>query len=190
MKNKIITIIMAAIIVFTLASCGAQGDPKGTVDAYMKAYQKLDAEKMEECFPGQGASIDEETYGYSDFFSRITYELEDTTQDGDKATQKIKITTVDMAALMTEIIAEAATEMLSHLGDSDFDSDAYMSELLREKMSSPDAKLITSTVTVNLEKNADGKWIISAPEQNGEFLNALSGGLVTSLSDSLGSLLG
>ena len=192
MKNKLITIIMAAIIVLTLASCGAQNDPKSTVDAYMKACQKLDGEKMEEYFPGQGSAIDEEAYGdsESDFFSRITYKLEDTAIDGDKATQKLQITTVDMATIMAEVISESATEMLSHLGDSEFDSDTFINELLREKMSSPDAKLITTTVTVNLEKNADGKWIISAPEQNIEFLNALSGGIVNSLTTALDSLIG
>ena len=61
-------------------------------------------------------------------------------------------------------------------------------DTLAEKLSNPDAKLITTTVTVNLEKNSDGKWIISSPDQNAEFLDALSGGIVNSLTTTLGSL--
>lgn len=189
MKRKILSVVLAVIFMFALASCGAS-DPKGVVDAYMKACQKLDVEKMEEYFPGQGSTLDREAYGESDsdFFSRITYELGETAVDGDKATQKIQITTVDMAAIMTELITELTAEMMTNLGDSEFDSVAYLNELLAEKLSNPDAKLITTTVTVNLEKNSDGKWIISSPDQNAEFLDALSGGIVNSLTTTLGSL--
>lgn len=189
MKRKILSVVLAVIFMFALASCGAS-DPKGVVDSYMKACQKLDTEKMYEYFPGQGASIENDALGESDidFFSRITYELGETSVDGDKATQKIQITTVDMATIMTELVTELTAEMLTNLGDSEFDSEAYVNELLAEKLSNPDAKLITTTVTVNLEKNSDGKWIISSPDQNAEFLDALSGGIVNSLATTLGSL--
>ena len=189
MKRKILSVVLAVIFMFALASCGAS-DPKGVVDSYMKACQKLDTEKMYEYFPGQGASIENDALGESDidFFSRITYELGETSVDGDKATQKIQITTVDMTTIMTELVTELTAEMLTNLGDSEFDSEAYVNELLAEKLSNPDAKLITTTVTVNLEKNSDGKWIISSPDQNAEFLDALSGGIVNSLTTMLGSL--
>ena len=189
MKRKILSVVLAVIFMFALASCGAS-DPKGAVDSYMKACQKLDTEKMYEYFPGQGTSIENDALGESDidFFSRITYELGETSVDGDKATQKIQITTVDMATIMTELVTELTAEMLTNLGDSEFDSEAYVNELLAEKLSNPDAKLITTTVTVNLEKNSDGKWIISSPDQNAEFLDALSGGIVNSLTTTLGSL--
>lgn len=183
--RKITATICTLFTIILLASCGT-ATPEATVDSYMKACISLDAEKMNEFLPtGNTSEIPKDDDTYTNLFKRLKYKIGSSTIDGDTATVQITITALDMKTIMGEMIADLFGQAMSHIGDDSFDSDAYSKNLLSEKMSAEDAPTVTNDAVVNLEKNADGKWVISSEEKNSEFINALTGDLM-SIADSLG----
>lgn len=183
--RKIAATLCTLFTIVLLTSCGT-ATPEATVDGYMKACINLDAEKMNEFLPtGNTSEIPKDDDTYTNLFKRLKYKIGSSTIDGDTATVQITITALDMKTIMGEMIADLFGQAMSHIGDDSFDSDAYSKNLLSEKMSAEDAPTVTNDAVVNLEKNADGKWVISSEEKNSEFINALTGDLM-SIADSLG----
>lgn len=181
--RKIVTALFMLLTIVLLASCGT-ATPEATVDGYMKACIALDAEKMNEFIPnGNTSEIPKDDDTYTNLFKRLKYKIGSSAIDGDTATVQITITALDMKTIMGGMIADLFGQAMSHIGDDSFDSDAYLKNLLSEKMSAEDAPTVTNDVYVNLEKNDSGKWIISSEEKNSEFINALTGGLM-SMADS------
>ena len=181
MKNRILSLIVCALFAVTLLfSCGER-TPEATVDGYMKACVEFDREKMNEFFPtgaeDQDTQVDDDTYTI--MFKRIKYGIGTSEITGDTATVNVTITTLDMKTIMGEIISDLIGQAFSHIGDDSFDSDAYANELLAEKMNAEDAPTVTNEAVVNLNKDGSGKWIISDESQNTDFIDALTGGLMS-----------
>lgn len=181
MKSRKIALFLFTIFTFTLlTACGSTvATPEATLDGYMTAWVNLDSAKMNEYFPSgnQEEIPDDDTY--TNLPKRTKYTIGAAETDGDTATVKITITTLDMKTIMGEVISELMGQALSHMGDDSFDSEAYTNELLSKKMSAEDAPMTTKEVTAYLEKDTDGKWILSAEDKNTDFINALTGDLMT-----------
>lgn len=186
MKTRKSTLIICILVTLALlVSCGA-ATPEATVDGYLKACINLDSAKMNEYFPSNDAAeISTDGDNFTNLMKRLKYKINGSEVSGDTATVEVTITALDMKTIMGEIVSDLLGQAFTHIGDEDFDSEAYMNELLSEKMSAEDAPTVTNDVTVNLEKDASGKWIISSEEKNIDFLNALTGDLM-SIADSFG----
>lgn len=99
----------------------------------------------------------------------MTYEIGECTVDGNKAEVEIKINTVDLPAVIVNYTVDA---LLHAYDNKEWNTDE--AELINV-LSAEDAPRKDFTATVNLTKTDNG-WIID--DENDEFFNALTGGLV------------
>ena len=182
MKHKITLVITALVLTALLFSCGGAGSsPSATVDAFLKACQTYDIEIMNECFPSAqfDTSGDANEAFARELYSRMTYELGETLEGDEDAVQKLTLTTVDLSAIFTEIFTDTdiLDDILAQALQNAAGLNSYLMGLVTEKLGDEEAILTTISVEVNLEKDENGKWIISPETENAGFVNALAGNL-------------
>lgn len=193
MKKKLLLILAAVIIMMSFSACGGPG-PTETADTFMTAIKEKDAETVKSVYAGKTLDLLKETNKESDDAFQGTldkalsekvfdfdYELSDEKIDGDKATVKVKITTYDLGSAIEDFISEYLTQAITlSFSDASDKQIEKLSETLLAKHMKKAEKNYTETVKIHLTKK-DGKWQIDKINNNGDFINALSGGVVESM---------
>lgn len=193
MKKKLLFVLAAVTIIMTFSACGAPG-PTETADTFMTAIKEKDAETVKSVYAGKTFDLLQETDKESDDAFEGTlddtlaekifdfdYKLSDEKIDGDKATVKVSITTYDLGGAIEDFVSEYLTQAitLSFSGASDKQIEKLSETLLAKHMKKVE-KDYNGTATIHLTKK-DGKWQIDKFDDNGDFINALSGGVVESI---------
>ena len=197
--KKILCVILALTLVFTMSSCGKDSSgeetlsPIQTVDAFLQALKAKDTETLQEYYEGEIGDLDlmkgEDDPALSGLIDIMTdklldfdYTLSNEQIDKDKATVDVTIKTIDFGAIMKDLIQDILQDAFA-LGLASYDQEELeekINEIMTEKFSQAvDKADKTSTITVPVKLvKKKGKWLIKDITDASDFMNALSGGLM------------
>ena len=180
--RKIISILVASVMVFSLCSCKEIEKSEEVVNGFFAAITSDDKEGLAQYIAHSNDDNVLNDYG-QDFwnaFSKITYEIKSAEIDeNDK--KKVNVVTdvqaVDLATLyqnaVTEAIQAAFANIFAVEDNIDVSDEAF--DRFAKSLSSDDVPMDTNTVTISVIKTKDG-WKI---EPNKELYDAITGGFVS-----------
>ncbi|MBQ2305578.1 MAG: DUF5105 domain-containing protein [Firmicutes bacterium] len=208
MKNirKFFALSLIIVMAFTLASCGGaqtpaepeepEDTPTMALDTMLKSIQDLDFETAQQYYSGDMGSLE----GMSENASSETAEVVDKmlkdalnfeyaldneviSSDGQTATVDIVFTTYNMGEIFEKIIEEL-TARATVLQEGGMTADQFQTEMnnivigIYNDILKTAEKNLEISLTVNLTK-VDGQWKVDDLKDSTEFLDALTGGLIS-----------
>jgi len=208
MKNirKFFALSLIIVMAFTLASCGGaqtpaepeepEDTPTMALDTMLKSIQNLDFETAQQYYSGDMGSLE----GMSENASSETAEVVDKmlkdalnfeyaldneviSSDGQTATVDIVFTTYNMGEIFEKIIEEL-TARATVLQEGGMTADQFQTEMnnivigIYNDILKTAEKNLEISLTVNLTK-VDGQWKVDDLKDSTEFLDALTGGLIS-----------
>ena len=208
MKNirKFFALSLIIVMAFTLASCGGaqtpaepeepEDTPTMALDTMLKSIQNLDFEAAQQYYSGDMGSLE----GMSENASSETAEVVDKmlrdalnfeyaldneviSSDGQTATVDIVFTTYNMGEIFEKIIEEL-TARATVLQEGGMTADQFQTEMnnivigIYNDILKTAEKNLEISLTVNLTK-VDGQWKVDDLKDSTEFLDALTGGLIS-----------
>ena len=191
--KKVLSLVMVAILSFTMVGCNSSPTPTETADTCIKALQALDL--------GSFASVYDEADGEENIMSTLDeddkqllediknssiaklldfdYTLSNEKIDGEKATVDVKITTYSVEAafkaLIPKFFAFAMSEEAANMKDDQLTEKVL--KMVEAEMDKITTKDYTTTATINLVQR-DGEWKVAPLDNNEKLLNGLTGGLM------------
>ena len=208
MKRKLLVITAIMVIMSVLSGCGPKiPTPTETTDSFLQALKSQDAEAIASVYDGTDVDLleaasdsaeDNETDGDSETTDTgleavyeeqmlpkmldFDYELSNEQIEGDKATVDVKITTYRIGDAFTAFFSDYISQafMLAFSDASEEDLDALATTILSGKLADLSEKTYEKTATLSLSMK-DDKWVVDNIEDSDEFLDAITGGLVTSM---------
>ena len=208
MKRKLLGITAIMVMIAVLSGCGPKiPTPTETTDSFLQALKSQDAEAIASVYDGTDvdlleAASDSAEDNETDSDSETTdtgleavyeeqmlpkmldfdYELSNEQIDGDKATVDVKITTYRIGDAFTAFFSDYISQafMLAFSDASEEDLDALATTILAGKLADLSEKTYEKTATLSLSMK-DDKWVVDNIEDSDEFLDAITGGLVTSM---------
>ena len=208
MKRKLLVITAIMVMMAVLSGCGPKiPTPTETTDSFLQALKSQDAEAIAGVYDGTDvdlleAASDSAEDNETDVDSETTdtgleavyeeqmlpkmldfdYELSNEQIDGDKATVDVKITTYRIGDAFTAFFSDYISQafMLAFSDASEEDLDALATTILSGKLADLSEKTYEKTATLSLSMK-DDKWVVDNIEDSDEFLDAITGGLVTSM---------
>ena len=208
MKRKLLVITAIMVMIAVLSGCGPKiPTPTETTDSFLQALKSQDAEAIAGVYDGTDvdlleAASDSAEDNETDVDSETTdtgleavyeeqmlpkmldfdYELSNEQIDGDKATVDVKITTYRIGDAFTAFFSDYISQafMLAFSDASEEDLDALATTILAGKLADLSEKTYEKTATLSLSMK-DDKWVVDNIEDSDEFLDAITGGLVTSM---------
>ncbi len=160
--KKILSLILSLVFVLSLVGCGGDS-PKAALK------ERLDATVSQ-----AQASVESETDQNSQIIMRtvaqnMKYKIGEQKVNGNSATVKVTITTIDLSALM----AKAAEVYTSQ---SETNPDFSIDEWLAAEIVKDGVATVTNEAEVVMIKTEEDGWIIDESAQNESLANALTGG--------------
>lgn len=208
MKRKLLVITAIMVMIAVMSGCGPKiPTPTETTDSFLQALKSQDAEAIAGVYDGTDvdlleAASDSAEDNETDVDSETTdtgleavyeeqmlpkmldfdYELSNEQIDGDKATVDVKITTYRIGDAFTAFFSDYISQafMLAFSDASEEDLDALATTILAGKLADLSEKTYEKTATLSLSMK-DDKWVVDNIEDSDEFLDAITGGLVTSM---------
>lgn len=196
------------VMIAVLSGCGPKiPTPTETTNSFLQALKSQDAEAIASVYDGTDvdlleAASDSAEDNETDSDSETTdtgleavyeeqmlpkmldfdYELSNEQIDGDKATVDVKITTYRIGDAFTAFFSDYISQafMLAFSDASEEDLDALATTILAGKLADLSEKTYEKTATLSLSMK-DDKWVVDNIEDSDEFLDAITGGLVTSM---------
>ena len=196
------------VMIAVLSGCGPKiPTPTETTNSFLQALKSQDAEAIASVYDGTDvdlleAASDSAEDNETDSDSETTdtgleavyeeqmlpkmldfdYELSNEQIDGDKATVDVKITTYRIGDAFTAFFSDYISQafMLAFSDASEEDLDALATTILSGKIADLSEKTYEKTATISLSMK-DDKWVVDNIEDSDEFLDAITGGLVTSM---------
>lgn len=188
--KKICGLILAVVMVLSLAACGSQGKPEDVVTTFCEAMKNFDSESASSCFADgvvpPDLSVDSEDLGeemgseeivqyLKDCAGKMTYKVNAAQVDGDKATVLVNITYTDISPVVTQAmgdyIAKAFEMAMSEGGEVDeAEAQQIFADILMESSKNVEAQSAAIDVTFDCEK-VNGEWKLS--QMSDDTLNSL-----------------
>ena len=202
--KKIISSLLLVLMLVSLTACGSTPSPQNTVEQYLSAAKKLDAETMSELvIPSNTEDAEimenltlEEEDSYSKFFekffkdnaNKMTYNILESTEKGDEANVSVETKYIDGGPLIAATMGEAITRMvgiaLQGKEPSEEEMDKMFSDILIEQEAINEPNFKTQTMNINLKKQNE-KWYIT--EVQDELKDVITLGFYSAV-ESLGNL--
>lgn len=176
---KLWILIISAILMVSLTGCGRK--PEETVKLYFNSLQKQDIKTATSCLynskPVSFQNSEQEKL-VKLIFSRLEYETESETINNYTAKVKTKITSIDLAKIMSSMVSKLLPKILASSQNNDTSSMVY--QYLSDSIKDSNAPTITSEIDINLIKDANTKkWVIVSDE---DLTNAMTGNFIKALS--------
>ena len=180
MKKKVTILLLAFCLVF-LAACGSPS-PSDALKADLENAKSSPDEIMDGL--GSDGFGEEATQALIDKVLEFDYEIGEESIDGDTSTVELTITTYPLGDIFTTVLSELFSSDMEELASMTEDElMAWMDETLISQLDAAEKTYVTDvTVTLNQE---DGQWVV---QEDQEFSNALTGGMIDFASDAMGSL--
>lgn len=171
--QKVLAVLLTALMLVSLTACGAKPEP--TVTKFCDALQAFDLETASSCFASEDAQLEapytdqaeEEQNAFTeqvlDYMktnaAQMTYELGETTIDGDTATIPVTFTYVDAAPVITAAMGDYITQAfaLAFSGADDSVMEDLFTNIFLEKIESVSTGTATATVELTCIKQ-DNQW--------------------------------
>ncbi len=186
-SSRCLSILIIFVLMSSMSACSEQSYPKPeeTIKGFFDALSKSDL-KSAESYTASGSATGQ--FDFADpeeeklsklMLSKTSYELISSEENGDEATVKIKITSLDMATIfetmMTDLIALMTEAAINGEEITDEKSLEMTMQYLDESISKPDAPVLKNELTVTLNKDKGKKtWVIVDDDT---FMNGIVGNL-------------
>lgn len=197
MKKSIVFVIMLSLI-FALAACGGSLSPTEVTTNYFESVKAQDFEKMSKYYAGEVEDMDLSSTDSAlesedfDFLSAgaieekmldFDYKIvsEEISEDEKTATVEVSITSYAFGGLIEDLISDAITQAFANMFDENFDIEKYMEEKMAKDIEKLE-KDFNDTVTIDLQKDKDGNWVVSEFDDDSPLVNAISGGMIDAIS--------
>ncbi len=191
--KKIIAIVLAAVMVLSLAACGNSGPkPEDTVKTFCESMKNFDIAAMQACLDKQFSEDElfgegEEDYGGLVEFvkksaSELTYTVNKAEVNGDTAKVTADMQYTDISPVIKETFTAFFTKMIELMfsGASEEESDEAFEETLKEIIANGETSRADTTVTFDLKK-VDKEWKIT--EMPEEAMVVLTGNMEKGIDD-------
>lgn len=188
--KKLTLILTLVLFTLTLVACGPK--PDETVKNFFEAAKKSDFNAMATYMKKEGNKGD---FKFDDanqekivkaVFSKISYESVSSTVNGNNATVKAKVTSLDLPRIYGKTVGDLMPTLLASAfsaTENDAKNDAAVENQIMQAflnaMNDPNAAKTTTEVDIKLVKGDKG-WVI---EPNDDLLNALTGNLNKAFKD-------
>ncbi|MBN7772460.1 hypothetical protein [Clostridium aminobutyricum] len=194
--KKIFSILLVMVLCIAAVGCKSTPSPTEVANSYFKALKADDIETMSGLYAGTtdiaslGMNTVETDVLSDDFlnlikskFLEFEYTVSNEKIDGDTATVDVTIKTYDFHTAFKDAIADYFTQAFSMIFSdvSEEEMNSMMEETMTEKLNAATFDY-ESTATISLSQTKDG-WIMDDYEDNEEFMNAISGGMVDFAND-------
>ena len=196
--KKLISMITVIIMLLCLTACGGLS-PTETVDTFLTAVKEQDAETIKTVYAEDEFSVIESEDDAAGDDEVLLGELEEALMakvldfeytvsneqvtDG-KATVDVTFKTYNIgnaiSSWMSEYISQAFA--LAFSGASDEQLETLAESIFTTKLEATTEKNFEKTVTVTLTE-VDGIWIIDDFDEDGDFMNAITGGTVDAVNN-------
>ena len=203
--KKFISSLLLVMMIISLTACGSSKQKKKkTVEQYLSAAKKLDAESMSELvIPSNTEDAEimenltlEDEDSYSKFFAKffkdnankMTYNILESTENGDEANVSVETKYIDGGPLIAATMSEAITKMLGIAlqgkEPSDDEIDEMFGDILKEEEAKNEPTFKNQTMNINLKKQ-DENWYIT--EVHDELKDVITLGFYSAV-ESLGNM--
>jgi len=180
--KKYLLLFITMTLLFSLAACSGSKFPKAeeSLKTFFDSIQKADFKTANTYMKSSASPFEFEDEDQEKvtklMFSKVKYEILSVEEKGDSATAKVKITNVDMMAIMENMFTDLFEMMMNAGGEmSDEEINQMSMKYLEDKVSAADAPTTTSEIELKLTKNQDKKiWQI---ENDDAIATALIGDL-------------
>ncbi|SHI20039.1 protein of unknown function [Sporobacter termitidis DSM 10068] len=186
-SSRYLSLLIVFVLMISVSACSEPNYPKPeeSVKGFFDALSKSDL-KTAETYTASGSASGQFDFSDSEeekiaqlMLAKTGYELVSSEENGDKATVKIKVTSLDMSAIfeamMTDLIDQMTEAAFSGEEITDEQSQEMTMKYLEESMSKSDAPVQTNDLTVTLNKDKGKKmWVIVDDDT---FLNGITGNL-------------
>ena len=192
--KKIVSLLLAFVLALALSACGgAKSGPGKTVGTFCGAMKSFDLDKMSQCvLSGEdiademGDEDDELTAMFMDrmkeWAGKMTYQAEEPTVDGDRATVKVNFHYTDaspvVAGAMEEYLSQAFALALS--GSSEEELAQLFQTILTEQLEETSLSTAEQAATFNCTRTDDGWKIDEVPT---DVVNVLTGNIADAFGD-------
>lgn len=190
LKTWLLSLCCLAFL-FTAAACSSGPSPTDVSKGFLGALKEANYEKAGSYVDKSDTSVIKSKIPGKDensekigkiMLSKFTFEVGESKIDGDKATVKVKITSLDMVRIvsktMSEIMPLAFASAFSSNGQQNINN--LLEQHILNSMSDPKAPMTTTDTIINLIKTKDG-WKIA--QDNDELFNAITGNVMKAFSD-------
>lgn len=171
--------MISVIFTFLFTACTAK--PDVTVKNFLDAVKQQDFNKASTFIKREGTK---EEFKYDSpeqekiikaVFSKLDYKLDKTTKNGNTATVKAKITSVDLTRVTTKMISELMPTLMAQAFSEEKPDEAKQNEMMLQYMlnsiNDPNAPKTETDVDIKLTKGKNG-WLI---EPTDDLINAMTG---------------
>lgn len=198
MKNKILSIVLALGLVFSMCACGGP-TPTSTVDTFLTAVKSQDVETLKTVYTDSEfdfitdmelASEDGGTPETDKVLNEkllpmlleFDYTLSNEQINEDKATVDVTITTYNFGAAMTTFFGSYITQAFALIFDDNAEAklDKIGANLLTAELDKLTEKNCEKTATISLTATEDG-WMVDEIDDEDDIFDALTGGMVSSM---------
>lgn len=197
MKKKIIAIITLLIMAASLCACGGPS-PTETVDTFLTGIKTQDNEAIQSVYSDDEFEFVEEldlededadselnkvfTEKLFPMLTSFEYTLSNEVIDGDHATVDVTIKTYNFGNAFSSFFTDYLTQAfaLAFSDASDEDMDKLGATLLSGELDNLTEMNTEKTATIELSAIDDG-WVIDEFEEDDEFYDALTGGMMSTI---------
>lgn len=206
-KNIITSILILCLSVCIFSGCSLFSSPSKTTETFFNAIKNDDAKLLSEVYSGKESNIfkpllqeydlDEiEDFKEDEVLVKAVkeniypklldfdYEISNEQIKDNKATVDVKITTYPVGNAFTEFIEEFISKafILAFSDGSEDQITQAEEDILKKQLESLTTKSYEKTATLALTK-IDNKWVIDELVPQSDFMDAITGGLITAINN-------
>ncbi len=198
--KRIIAIVCALALMFSLTACGGGAKADDTVNNFCAAMKAFDIEGMQKLVSEDLVGNDEmDLFGddseemkplydaIKEWASKLKYSVAKSEVNGDEATVTVNFTYVDasevIAATMEDYFMQVFALAFTDASEEDFD--ALLGTVLNEKIASVETGELEATVEFKCVRK-DGAWLIGSIPEN--LYDVVSCNIINALDDVMGGM--
>ena len=177
--KRVLSLALSALLVFSMAGCGAKESAEDVVKNAVDSLKNYDTEQITAYWGDSeiGDQAEEDAAIMKAIFGNISYEIVSSQEEKETASVEVKVSNLDMGAVMGDTVSEVFVKLLegafSSTGAemSEEDQNKLFNDTFLEKLNSGEYDTVEKTVTVTLTL-VDKKWTMDA--DNDEFYDELT----------------
>ena len=181
-------ILLVLSMLLLVCSCGTPQAQKD-FESMFKALQSGDVKKMNQINPDAKISENDENVKiFLDGYKKISYKINKTEVEGDKATINLDIKAPDLSSYFPEFLQQAMALAFANFGKNEEEikklGEDFTIKYFKDKLSSKDLKFTEKNINVIMKKDGK-KWKVD--DQNKDLFEILTFGF-SKLADSMNGI--
>lgn len=174
--RKNIAFILALVMLFSLAACGAKRESAQSVaEKAIQAVQKLDSEQMQKYWGTSTPGTDVQDLSELDgecvkaMYKNLTYEIVSSEEKESSAIVNVKFTNINIPQALSDTFAAVLPQILQYaFSGEEYDEDSMVSEAMLNCLNNSEYDKVTKPAVINLTLKDDA-WVIDTSNSDDVF---------------------